>query len=599
LQALEGTANLGDPNIWLHVELDGTIRFLNPLTFTPITLTMGAADRVDLPSLSKDLSGCFTRVLVRGNTWINAIQPSLNKQPGSSRTDGGLQEDYAHDGLTNAQAKSKWTIADWQQPGQPAGEATATAAIGSGAVTSVSPQYNGYNYSAAPVVTISGGGGSGATATATISGGSVTGYSVTAGGTGYTSVPSVLVAPPGPPGSFDQGTCTCSSTTNIVVTSTNAGVSWAANYWDQTDSGRHGTVTVFSDTVTGVAQMFTARIVACTALTAGGTSTLTIDVPLPSTNYTAYQIFAQSGGANQVGRKFKLSDATQGQELMPYFPYAQPIVNSNETSATLTSTPIAIVWQGLNSRPMNITIDPVSGTFLTQKPVQLVYSADGKTAVWPDNVTAFLAVSNGALSVVYPPDSGGSPVYSGTAHSDYAIARTKTISVNDWRDPANTSNMLAYATNVQKALATTVQEGTLPYAGLLASVLAPGFSVNIAADDYTTGYEASAIPGVSAGLTFNEGGGGTDYDMAIGVSSRRAPYAASLFTRPAQTGRMALSQVEEVHSLWGEAEAGEARESGGEPAAESTESPPAKAAAPAAEIPADGFQAEQAGEIVT
>jgi hypothetical protein len=78
-------------------------------------------------------------------------------------------------------------------------QATATATVTSGFVTSITVTYGGSGYTAAPAVTISGGGGgSGAAATATVSGGVVTGIIVNNAGSGYTSTPTVAVAPPPP-----------------------------------------------------------------------------------------------------------------------------------------------------------------------------------------------------------------------------------------------------------------------------------------------------------------------------------------------------------------------------------------------------------------
>lgn len=56
----------------------------------------------------------------------------------------------------------------------------------------------GSGYSAAPLLTLSGGGGSGAAATAIVSNGSVTSITITTGGTGYTSAPAVSLAAPDP-----------------------------------------------------------------------------------------------------------------------------------------------------------------------------------------------------------------------------------------------------------------------------------------------------------------------------------------------------------------------------------------------------------------
>ncbi|HEV2455822.1 MAG TPA: hypothetical protein VGY98_16275, partial [Verrucomicrobiae bacterium] len=83
--------------------------------------------------------------------------------------------------------------------GQPA---TATATMGGAApnefVSSIAVNIGGSGYTAAPVVTITGGGGAGATARANISGGKVTSITVLAPGGGYSGTATVTIAPPSP-----------------------------------------------------------------------------------------------------------------------------------------------------------------------------------------------------------------------------------------------------------------------------------------------------------------------------------------------------------------------------------------------------------------
>lgn len=70
--------------------------------------------------------------------------------------------------------------------------ATATSAITSGAVTSVSITNGGTNYGAGTTITFSGGGGTGAAATPVIdASGTITGATITSGGSGYTSAPTI------------------------------------------------------------------------------------------------------------------------------------------------------------------------------------------------------------------------------------------------------------------------------------------------------------------------------------------------------------------------------------------------------------------------
>ena len=76
-------------------------------------------------------------------------------------------------------------------------QATATAAVSSGTLSAITVTNGGGGYIGTPVVTISGGGGSGARRrTAVIVGGAVTAISVNNAGSGYTSAPTVTIPPP-------------------------------------------------------------------------------------------------------------------------------------------------------------------------------------------------------------------------------------------------------------------------------------------------------------------------------------------------------------------------------------------------------------------
>ncbi len=67
-----------------------------------------------------------------------------------------------------------------------------------GTILGIQLDDGGNGYFTPPLVTISGGGGSGATATATVSGGMVTALNLTAGGSGYFSETFLTIAPPSP-----------------------------------------------------------------------------------------------------------------------------------------------------------------------------------------------------------------------------------------------------------------------------------------------------------------------------------------------------------------------------------------------------------------
>ena len=78
----------------------------------------------------------------------------------------------------------------------------------------------------------------------------------------------------------DQGSCTCPSTTTVTITSQN-GNTYTADQLDQTNTGLHAVITVIADSIPGLQQMFSARVIQ-NAATTSGTTTLTVDQPLPS-----------------------------------------------------------------------------------------------------------------------------------------------------------------------------------------------------------------------------------------------------------------------------------------------------------------------------
>ena len=106
--------------------------------------------------------------------------------------------------------------------------ATGTAAISGGAVTGITPVLDGLGYTASAIVTLLGGGGTGATATATVSMGAVTGYTITAGGEGYTSAPTVYVTDSANPVAAVQMSMMPFGISGTAI-ETYAGIVWIAN----------------------------------------------------------------------------------------------------------------------------------------------------------------------------------------------------------------------------------------------------------------------------------------------------------------------------------------------------------------------------------
>ncbi len=395
IQAIESAIQSCHPNHWVHVDVAGNIRFLDQRLFTSNTITLGGSDvRWLMPSLHRDLSDTYSQVVVRGDLSVSGVTLALKPWPGSSSSDGGLQEDFAFGPYaTNAAAIAAWSPSMYQTLSLQTGQ--------------------------------------------------------------------------------DQGSCTCGSTTSVTITSQNTSLTLTADQLDQTATGQHAIITVYSDTVTNLEQMFSARVIANTAMSAGGTSTLTLDRALPSTAYNAYRLYALSILGNVVWRRYKVTNPSIAAAMQQFFPYPFAFRNSDGTAATLTTSPVCTVyWSASGSPPydqssIGVQIDPVSGTVTTVSPTSLVYG--GGVVTPPTDVQVFLPVANGSLQVQAPAGGG----YGGTLYTIEGISRTKTVTVRDWRDYSLNTNMQTYANELFDSLKDVIVEGTIGYLGLPSTYLAP------------------------------------------------------------------------------------------------------------------------------
>ena len=97
--------------------------------------------------------------------------------------------------LSDGEVKALYDYESAPQPLNP-GIASATAHIVNGFVVGATITDGGYGYVSNPVITITGGGGTGAKATVTQFNGVVTSITITNPGIGYTSAPTITIAPP-------------------------------------------------------------------------------------------------------------------------------------------------------------------------------------------------------------------------------------------------------------------------------------------------------------------------------------------------------------------------------------------------------------------
>jgi hypothetical protein len=341
----------------------------------------------------------------------------------------------------------------------------------------------------------------------------------------------------------DEGSCTCSDTLTVVVNPTDNARTWASNEWDQTSGGRKGVLFLRYSAGSGINQLATRKVISNTSLAAAGTSTLTLDRALPATNYNSYALVGVGSGAPIVWRRYRVVDTTARARLRHRASFPAPLVNANGNAQAMTSTPLVeILYSSGGSAPwftatIGATLDLAAGTFDTERPAVLLFgtranleTGGASTDGIPSNVRAFLPTQTDALTVKAPQDSGGSPVYSGTANTIEGLTDTLTITAPSWRDPGNTTNMQAFAQDTLEALRDTVIEGSVTVLKFDPRWFTPGQGLRIAGSGFTLGWESITHPVIECQLNWRESG--HRYETMIRFSNRRSPFAAAQFDRP-------------------------------------------------------------------
>jgi hypothetical protein len=334
-----------------------------------------------------------------------------------------------------------------------------------------------------------------------------------------------------PANSAASGTSTVLTSTTVQVTSSDASRTWAINYW----SGIQGHAYLINTAATGVDMFEERTITSNTALTAGGTSVLTLDRPLAYATYGKFRIQALAGVDNKVWRKYNLPANLNGR-IVPRSAIPYPFSNS-AGSVTLTNYPLyTLAWSssGTDANPytwiwpaqLDIAnnciwfIQPTVKSFGNQADLDTGgFTAHTATNGVPDDVQAFLFYSTGALTATAPASS-----YEGTAFTADAISRTRYIDVPSWTYAGDLTNMTALAQMYLDSMKDTLYEGSVAYHGTLTSALVPGKALSVAAPggaSWASGMASMAAPIRGVTLNFTPEGDGPMTELHY--STRRQP----------------------------------------------------------------------------
>lgn len=445
LGAVEGFLATWAPNYIQHVEPGGDLRYLDTRAYTNHTFELGT-DPVQPSGISRDLSECFQRVIVRGAGIAEMFRFSTKL--------GTLSEDpFIHDGLTVAQAKAAWVPDDYFRPEKQKGRV--------------------------------------------------------------------------------EGTCTCPGTTTVTITSAISTTTLTANELDQTATGRHAYITLTYSAATDILLGAQRGIVANTAMTAGSTSDVTVDRALPHLLYDHYTLTGLTQGPSAVWIDYALP-AWAAPKVARQSQYPMNLSYAGGNAVTQTSTPTGIVrWSSSGNPPYQegisgISVDTGSGI------VRFNYPTRQTAGKEPDDVEVWIPIYTDVNTAIWPADVSGSPVYDGTSNTVDGLEKTLTVSVRQWRDPAQNASMLIFAADLLDSVKDAICEGVITYIGLYEPALAPGTAYSITGETYTTGWEGLSLANVETELAWSVDG--QKWVTSIRVSNRRAHFSAEAFLHPDRTG---------------------------------------------------------------
>ena len=208
--------------------------------------------------------------------------------------------------------------------------------------------------------------------------------------------------------------------------------------------------------------------------------------------------------------------------------YPQPIINGTG-GATLASTPIGIIFRGDGSTfPLAFTYRYSDGTIHFISPT---YTIANNAALQTCGSTSRSTPIPCRRS---PPRTTSMGIRNmRTSHTVEGFQNTLVVTLDQWRDPGQLAQVLAYAADLLDSVKDTVVEGSVVYYGWYAVALTCGQALQVAGDDgngsYTTGWESIAnLCVVEVEVEWTQRAG-YPYRTTMRVSTRRMHYQPDMF----------------------------------------------------------------------
>jgi hypothetical protein len=280
--------------------------------------------------------------------------------------------------------------------------ATAVATIVNGFVVGVTITDGGWGYTSAPVVRISGAGGSGARAIAVVSNGVVIAVNILDAGSGYTNKPDILIAPPSiPQPTMDIEVMSLLSFTNLAVGTHYQFQFYSGSTWSNLGAAFTAASSTFTQFVSG---------------TVGRNDYRLATTPVPGQAYATAQVI----NGFVVGATVTSGGSGYGSNVVV------SIVGGGGNGATATAT----VSGGVVTK---ITITD-AGIGYTSAPTIMIASPSA-TALGPNEVTQVMGLDLGSLlpyqdyQLEFAPVIGGAWTNRGIPFTPTSTADTQYVNV--------------------------------------------------------------------------------------------------------------------------------------------------------------------------
>lgn len=302
-----------------------------------------------------------------------------------------------------------------------------------------------------------------------------------------------------PTGYVDSGTITLLTSTQVTVQSNSPTETFPVNYWP----GIEAFIQLINPANTDITFTENRQITANTAMAAGGTAVITIDLPLVNSGYTEYYIWGQPPKVSETWRLYDIVPTWVATHLVKQFPFPVPWMPAG-SALVMTNFPVANVCWSPDGQspyievPFTFELLPETGQIRFTEPVVRVFGTLSNlekggtyTDGIPDDIKVLVPYSRGPLSAVCPADAYGAEAqYSGTAYTVDGIERTLYRDYPQWMWGNDASSYQQLACQILATVSNTVVSSTVTYWGKYSAALTLGMAVNVARVGGTTGLEA-------------------------------------------------------------------------------------------------------------